>query len=218
MNISLGAVMNKMSKKYNSLILATVITSTAVISMSQAHAFERGGQRGGERGTGGFERIDTNQDGQLSLDELTAPALSKVEKRLTNKDIDEDGFLSFEEFQQTRNGTMTDLSDIADEIVQCVSDIKTETANDDITVPSTDKFMSPADKFSAIDTSADNLISLEELQAKVTDKVAAAFLIMDQDADGFVSEAEFDAAKAKNRATKSAIRQCVDELSSDEIV
>jgi len=206
--------MNKMTKKFNPVLLTALIATTAVLSMSQVSAFERGGHKG----AGGFSRIDVNQDGQLSLDEMTAPSLSKAEKKLTKKDSDEDGFISFEEFQQTRSGTATDLSDIADDIVQCVADIKADTGNDDITIPSADKFMSPADKFASIDTSADSLISLEELQEKIITKVAASFLIMDQDADSFVSEDEFNTAKAKHKASKDAIRQCVDELSADDIV
>jgi Ca2+-binding EF-hand superfamily protein len=209
--------MNKMTQKFNPALLATLFATT-ILSMAQVNAFERGAHRGADKGAGSFNRIDINQDGQLSLDELTTPALSKVEKKLTNKDTDEDGVISFEEFQQTRNGTMTDLSDIADEIVLCVTDIKAENGNDDIVVPSADKFMSPADKFAAIDSSGDELISLDELQATVTEKVAASFLIMDQNADGFVSEDEFNAAKAKRRATKDAVRQCIAELSSEDIV
>lgn len=206
--------MNTMTKKFNPVLLAAIFAATAILSTSQVNAFERGGHRG----AGGFNRIDVNQDGQLSLDELTTPAISKVEKMLAQKDSDEDGFISFEEFQQTRNGTLTDLSAIADDIVQCVTDIKAETGNDDIIVPSADNFMSPAEKFAAIETSGDNFISLEELQAKVTSKVAAAFLIMDQDADGFINEDEFTATKTTRSATKGAIRQCVDELNSEDIV
>jgi len=207
-----------MTKKFNPLLLAALFTTSAILSMSQANASERGGQRDADRGAGSFIRIDVDQDGQLSLDELIAPAMSKIEKRLAQKDNDEDGFISFDEFEQTRNGSLIDLSDIADDIVQCVADVKAETGNDDIVVPTADKFMSPADKFAAIDTSIDGLLSLEELQAKVTASVTASFLIMDQDADGFVSEEEYNLAKTKRRATKSAIRQCIDELSSDDIV
>ncbi len=206
--------MNKMTNKFNPVLLTALIATTAVLSMSQVNAFERGGHKG----AGGFSNIDVDQDGLLSLDEMTTASISKVENKLSQKDSDEDGSISLEEFQQTRNGTMTDLSDIADDIVQCVDDIKTETSDDDIVVPSSDKFASPTDKFTAIDTSADGFISLEELQASKTTQVTASFLIMDQDADGFVSEDEFNEAKTSHRATRSVIRQCIDELTSDDIV
>ena len=110
------------------------------------------------------------------------------------------------------------MSEIAEEIVQCVSDIKAETGNDDILVPSVDHFMSTADKFAALDTSADGFVSLDELQAKVTEKVTTMFAQMDSDDDGFISEDEFNAAKVVRHATKKAIRQCIAEINSDDIV
>lgn len=206
--------MNKRTKKLNPVLLTAFIATTAVLSIAQANAFERGGHRG----AGGFNNIDVNQDGQLSLDELTTPQLSKAERKFNQKDGNDDGLISFEEFQQTRHGTMTDLSDIANEIVQCVADIKLETGNDDIMVPTADKFMSPTEKFAATDTSGDEFISLEELQNKVIEKVSASFLIMDQDADGLINEDEYNASKTIMKTTKSTIRQCIEELNSEDIL
>jgi len=203
----------KTTTKFNPALLAAVLT-TALLSISQANAFARGGHGG----AGEFNRIDVNQDGQLSLDEMTTPLMSKAERQLSQKDSDDDSLISFAEFEQTRNGTKVDLSDIADDIVQCVSDIKVETGNEDISVPNVDTFMSPADKFEATDTSSDGFISLEELQAKVTTNIAVSFLVMDLDADSLISEDEFNAAKAVRKATKDAVHQCIDELSSEDIV
>lgn len=205
--------MNNITKKFNPVLLATLFATTAVLSMSQANAFERGGHKG----AGGFSKIDVNQDGQLSLDEMTTPSMSKAQRRFNQKDSDGDALISFEEFQKTRKGTMTDLSDIADDIVQCVTDIKTETGNEDIVVPNADRFISPADKFSATDTSGDSFISLEEIQNKVSQKISALFSVMDKDADNLVSEDEYSAAKTVKKATKSTIKQCVKELSSEDV-
>ena len=205
--------MNIITKKFNPVLLVTLFAATVVLSISQANAFERG-----HRGAGGFNNIDTNQDGLLSLDEMTTPLMAKTERRFSQKDSNDDGLISFEEFQQTRHGTMTDLSDIANDIVQCVSDIKAETGNDDIMVPSADKFLSPTDKFTATDSSGDNFINLEEIQDKVEAKVAASFLVMDQDADSFVNEDEFNTSKIIKKATRSTIRQCIREINSEEII
>jgi len=206
--------MNKITKKLNPVLLTALFATTAILSISQANAFERGGHRG----VGGFDKIDANQDGQLSLDELTTPKMSKAAKKFDQKDSDDDGLISFDEFQQTRNGTITDLSDIANEIVQCVADTKAETANDDIMVPTVDKFISPAEKFAATDTTADGFISLEELEDKIIEKVAASFLVMDQDADGIINEDEYNAAKTIKKASKSAIKECIEELNSEDII
>jgi len=206
--------MNKITKKLNPVLLTALFATTAILSISQANAFERGGHRG----VGGFDKIDANQDGQLSLDELTTPKMSKAAKKFDQKDSDDDGLISFDEFQQTRNGTIPDLSDIANEIVQCVADTKAETANDDIMVPTVDKFISPAEKFAATDTTADGFISLEELEDKIIEKVAASFLVMDQDADGIINEDEYNAAKTIKKASKSAIKECIEELNSEDII
>ena len=206
--------MKTTTKKFSPTLFSALLATATVLSISQANAFERGGHRG----AGEFNRIDVNQDGQLSLDEMTTPLMSKIARKFSKKDNDDDGFISLEEFQQTRNGTKLDLSDIADDIVQCVTDKKSETADEDIIVPSADKFASPADKFSLTDTSNDGSINLEELQAKITANITVSFLVMDQNADGFINEEEFNAAKASKKATKSAIRQCIDELNSEELI
>jgi len=205
-----------MTKKINPVVLASVLATT-ILSMSQAAAFDRG-ERGGQKGIGGFTRMDVDQDGLLSLEEMTAPMMARSTKKFNRKDTDEDGFLTLEEFQQTRNGTAANLSDIANELVQCVSDIKAESGDDNILIPTVEQFLSIEDKFASIDTDNDDSISLDELQAKVTDKIAMTFISMDQDADNFVSEDEFNAAHLVRSATKQAIRQCIDEINADEII
>ncbi|MFT5759030.1 MAG: Ca2+-binding EF-hand superfamily protein [Alteromonadaceae bacterium] len=205
--------MTNMTKKINPVILASVLATT-ILSMSQAAAFERGGQRS----EGGFTRMDIDQDGLLSLEEMTAPMMTKSTKKFTRKDTDGDGFLTLEEFQQRRNGTAVNLAEIANELVLCVSDAKTESGDENIIVPSVDQFLSIEDKFANIDTDSDGVISLEELQAKIIDKIALAFITMDQDADNFVNEDEFNAANIVRSATKQAVRQCLEEINADEII
>jgi len=206
--------MSNMTKKINPVVLAGILATT-ILSMSQAAAFERGGQRG----VGGFMHMDVDQDGLLSLEELTAPMMARSMKKFSRKDSDEDSFLTLEEYQQSsRSGTAVNLTDIANELVQCVSDIKAASGDVNITVPTTDRFLSVEEKFTNLDTNNDEVISLDEIQAKVTDKMALAFITMDLDADNSVSEDEFNAANIVRSATKQAIRQCIDEINTDEII
>ncbi len=200
-------------KKFNPVVLASVLATT-ILAMSPATAFERGGHKG----TGGFTRMDIDLDGLLSLEEMTAPIIKKSTRKFTRKDTDEDGFLTLEEFQQRRNGTAVNLAEIADDLIQCVSDLKEESGDDNIMLPTADQFISVEDKFANMDTNSDGVISLEELQANITDRLAMTFIGMDTDADNFINEDEFNAAKAVRSATKKAIRQCIDEINADEII
>lgn len=207
--------MTNVKKNIITIVIGGIVASTALLSISQANAFERGGKRGGGQV---FQALDVNQDSLLSLNEMLTPALARAETRLTTKDTDEDGVISFEEFIATKDGTKTDLSDIADEIVQCVADLKAETENENIEVPSPDQFMSLDDKFAELDTSGDGFIDLTELQDRVTEKVNDKFTMKDVDQDGFLDMGEFNKRNSSKGATRRAIRHCIAEITSDDII
>lgn len=208
--------MKNMTKKTNSALLISLVASAFVFSIPQVMAYQPGGHHGGKGNA--FNHMDSNQDALLSTDEMTSALMAKSERSFSRKDQDQDDLLSLEEFSQTRRGSGTDLSDIGDDIVQCVTDIKAETGDVNITVPSSDQFMSKEQKFTASDSSADGFISMDEVAARVDTKVAASFEAMDLDLDGMVSQAEFDARNEQKAATRSVIRQCVSEITADDIV
>jgi len=208
--------MTKVNKNLMTIIVGGIVASTAVLSITQANAFERGDR--GSRGGQAFARMDVDLSGSLTLDEMLSPVLAKTENKFARKDSDESGEISFEEFSQTANGARPDLSLIADEIVQCVADIKAESGDESIVVPSADQFSSLADKFDAIDTTDNEAIDIDEALAKATSKVTAVFAAMDSDVDSLVSEEEYNASKAIRKATGRSIKICIDELSSDNIL
>lgn len=202
--------MSMIKKSVNFVVIAGFITTATALSISQSIAFERGQHRG----NGGFDRLDVNADAVLSLDEMTAGAQSKAEHMLARKDSDEDGFLTLEEFQQGRNGVIADYSDLADEIVQCVADLQAENA--DIVVPDADNFLSPEDKFAALDTSGDELVDSDELTAAKVAKATEKFTNLDTDEDGSVTEEEYQAAKVSRSATRQAVRQCISDVTTED--
>lgn len=163
-----------------------------------------------------FERLDTSGDGFVDLDELLGPALRRTARRFDRKDADNSGYLSFQEYMTGRGAR--DLSDIADEIVACVADIKAETGSDKIKVPSADQFLSPEERFDALDTDGDLMVSLDEALAAVTDKVSAGFAEADGSNDSLLSLREFKAHLASGVATRRAIRACVVEIRDEENV
>lgn len=210
--------MTTFTKRLNIALISTVVA--AALTIPAANAAERGGRGGpghggqerGDRVMKKFERIDVNEDGLITLAEMTDPQAAKAEKKIARKDQDEDGVLSAEEMQRNRHGNAVDLSAIADEIIQCVSDIKETTSNDAIIVPSADSFLSAEERFAAVDTSEDGFVDLAELTASMTDKATAKHAAMDADESTDVDADEFKAAHAQKKATKGAIRQCVREI------
>jgi Ca2+-binding EF-hand superfamily protein len=238
--------MTNMTKKVNITLLAAIIATTFAISPAMAGSGGMGGSggNGGGMGNGGngggmgsngnqdhqgnggmngrdrairmFERLDANDDGVLSLDEMTSPVPAKAEKMLNHKDTDEDGLLSLDEWQHGRRGAQMDLSDIADEIVQCVADIKEETGNEFIVVPNADDYKSPAERFADIDTSGDGFIDLAELETHKLAKVTDVFMTMDSDENGEVTVEEYKKVLKEHRATRRAVRKCVNELIDEE--
>jgi Ca2+-binding EF-hand superfamily protein len=194
-----------------SIVLASTTVSTDVDAQERGKKADRK-----DRTEKQFNRLDADDDGVLVLDELTGPALAKAEKKFTRKDADEDGFLTFEE--STAGRESQDLSDIIEEIAQCVADIKEETGNEDIVVPDPEDYMTPQEKFDAVDTSGDALLDFAEVQANATAKAETAFAKMDTDADAQITLDEFQAHAQSSKATRRAVRSCVEELTTDDII
>lgn len=203
-------MLNQQKNLLKSLI-ASGVTASLLMTTAQVSAQERPDR--GARGTAMFERLDTNDDQVLDLNELLTPALAKAEKRFERKDADDDGFLTFSEVTGDRDPV--DLSAYADEIVQCVADLKADTGNENIMVPDAGKFISPQDKFNNTDTSGDGVLDLAEVQAMKTTKVTAGFATMDGDSNGQVTLEEFTAHKQAKKATRRAVKSCIDDVTAE---
>ena len=200
----------------NHAVVAT-LTSVAfmsIVSVSSAEARQRI-KDPETRATKQFERLDTNDDGVITIDEMTGPAATHAENKFVRKDTDEDGFVSFEE--ATAGRTPVDYSDIAEDIALCVADIKEETGNEDIVVPDPANYMSPQEKFDATDTSGDGFIDLTEALAKAESNAITKFDNTDTDGDEQITLEEFTAAKVAKSATRRAVKECIDELTSEDL-
>lgn len=219
--------MTTFSKRLNVALISGLVAATLATPVMA----ERGGRGGhdrpndrphGERPDRGdriekvFTRIDVNENGTITLAEMTDPIPDKAAKKLARKDKDQDGLLTAEEMQKNRHGNAPDLSAIAADIVQCVSDIKETTANDDIIVPTVASFQSAEARFDAVDTSNDGFVDITELTEAMNRKANDKFSKMDADESGDVTLEEFTSAHTSHRATKQVIRQCVREITDDE--
>lgn len=202
-----------MTIKSNRIAVTGIALAITSLTLSSMVAAQDRGNRGKsvDRTAKQFERIDTNDDDVISLDELTVPAVAKAEKRFERKDADADGFLTFEEMTAGREEPL-DLTDYIEEIAQCVADVKEETGNENITEIDPENYLSPQQKFDAADTSGDELLDLAEVQAKATSTAAEKFANMDSDENLAVSLEEFTAAKTSRQETRSVVKSCIDEV------
>ena len=210
--------MKSMIKSFNLTALATVVISSTLLVAPQVDAKGRHGGDKGFRAEAKFNRMDTDGDQLLTLTEMTDAALAKVDKKFSRKDADEDGLLSFEEATTGRHGNKPDLTEIAEELVQCIADVKAETGNEDIVVPSVEDFKTAQQRFDDIDTSGDGFIDQAEMEASATAKAATKFAAMDSDESGDVTLEEYTAAKEKAHANRKVVRQCARELLDDSDV
>lgn len=202
--------MQKLSLNHAVIGTVAAIAVMSVITVSDANAR---GKRGGSP-EDAFTRLDTDLSGTLTVEELTAPAATKAENKFSRKDADADGFMTFEE--ATAGREPVDYSDIAEDIATCVAEVKEETGDESIVVPDAANYQSPQEKFDAKDTSGDGLVDLAEMQAAAEASATEKFNNLDSDANGDVSLEEFTAAKESRKATRRAIKSCIDELTAEE--
>ena len=197
------------NKITTSLFLGLTLTFVG-LNISSAMAEERAGGR-----SGGFSNADTNQDGALDLDEMIAAATAKVERKFSDKDTDEDGFVTFEEFTASGRGAL-DLTEYAEDIVQCVADLKEELGSETIQVPSVDDFKSPQEKFNALDTNSDGVVELTEATDAAAAKATEKFETLDADDDGLVTQEEKKAHAEAHKGTRRAIKTCIKEVTEGD--
>jgi hypothetical protein len=208
---------NNMLKVNKNLMTIGIIGAISATLLLTAMESQAKGNREGEKNTlaAAFNRLDADGDGLFSLDEMLTPALNRAENGVIKKDSDADSFLTFDEW--TGDKERVDLSIIADEIVQCVADIKTETGNDNIVVPEPSLFLSTLDKFDNADTSGDGVLDLSEVQAAVSSKVETRFSHMDINLSGDVTLDEFTDHKKRYHSSRRAVKSCIDELSEEAL-
>ena len=189
----------------NKQILATSLVLSLSFTVNLANAKHRGGN------------ADTNGDGSIELNEAIAVATAKAERKFNRVDADEDNLISFDEFSQSKGGSR-DLTLYAQEIVDCVSDLKEELGNATIVIPSVDDFSTPQERFDSKDSNSDTFIDLEEVTTAATDKATERFEATDSDADGFVTKAERKAFRNERAGTKRALKTCIIEVTEDNEV
>lgn len=192
----------KINQKIAVGLLAGAILTSLTVTANNAFA----------RGHGS---ADTNGDGAVDLAETLVAATAKVEARFEKLDTDVDGFVTFTEFTASERASL-DLTEYAQDIVDCVAQLKADYESDTIVVPSVEDFKSPQEKFDANDANLDGVIELNEAVDKSVTKATDKFNTLDADLDGLVTTEEHKAYRSEHRGTKKAIKQCIGDVTADE--
>ena len=195
----------------NIVLIGTALTALTISTPADAR---KGGKFKNKTPDTLFARIDADESGLLTLDELLSNIDRRAQRKLNRADTDDSTEIELTEFL-TKKRHQTDLSSYASDIVQCVQDAKDASVDSNITVPSADLFAAPEDKFNELDTDNNGGLSLTEITAAITNHKTDGFNSMDSDSSNDVTLEEFTAFVEGKKATRMAVKACIDELVDD---
>lgn len=203
-----------MTMKLSIINIALIGTALTALTLSNPVDARKGGKSKKKTPEIMFARIDVDESTTITLDELLANIDSRAQKKLDKADTDTNSEIELSEFLAKKRN-QTDLSTYAAAIVQCVQDAKDASGDNSITVPDVDKFASPEDKFSALDTDVNGGLSLSEITSAMTTHRTDTFTAMDSDTSSDVTLDEFTVYFEGKKATRMAVKTCINELVDD---
>lgn len=151
-----------------------------------------------------INRLDTNDDEMVSLEEFTANATENYARQFERMDRDDSGSLSADEMQGRRgHGHDGDRPTIdTDALNACI------VANGGIVRPIPP---SAEERFAATDSNSDGLVSQEEFFMQLEQHAYEQFGTLDSDGNGQISVEELQSER-EDRSTQARItRSCVAE-------
>ncbi len=211
------------------LISAAVSLALIGGTLGGTEAFARGpGGHGGPGGPGAaggpggsaaptqhltlLDRLDTDGDGVLILEEFTVGTSDKAEREFQRKDTDADALLSLEEFSAPPpRGPHPGADDIdEDALERCME------AALGYELP---ERPDPADAFANADINLDDAVDLDEFLLDATLRAEERFGLIDTNADGALSGDELEAFGQERQEAREAHRTCVEEqLAAEDIL
>ncbi len=146
---------------------------------------------------GGFDRLDQDGDGAVSLAELQTPRT----ERFRAQDANQDGALTFEEFTTRPEGLRGQRL------------LKRFDSDGDEAVSQDEIDAALARRFERTDRNGDGVLSPEELQGRRARRLKR----LDHDEDGFVTKADLEAIKSEREQRVADRFQSLDSNDNDQI-
>lgn len=149
-----------------------------------------------------YDRLDTDHDGFVSDDEFVAARLARIDNKFERRDTDGDGLISEEEAERRRHhGGHPGIDREA--VIQCVREI----------VADWEGPQEVEDRFENVDLDGDGYIDLVELSIALEERAYVLFDRIDTNADGLVSVAEVQDFLDYQINLRRVIRHCIDQVS-----
>lgn len=199
----------KLVKMMTLAVSVSMALPLAARSLDQQGSFNARGNANGAPSFSVFNRIDTNDDDLLSLDEVTLARLMRADKRFNRLDSDSDSLVTLEEYLAASDKRQDNFEEYGDELIACLE----EALGEDL--PERPDNLTPEERFNELDTTLDSVLDKDELAASIIDRVAETFARKDTDGDGFLSKEEFQEAAGDRIVRRKAMKQCIAELAEE---
>jgi len=198
--------MNK-NLKYN-LIAIGLVTGLSIISIQNTLSRPMFGMQPGQVNASKIlTRMDYNNDGIISEEDLLNRMLEKAERRFNRQDTNADGMLSLDEFS-IKPGRFEAIDH--DAVRTCVVEALAENPIEGIDTSFPIR-PSPEEAFSLADSNADDSIDGDEYTLFITNRAAERFSYMDADSNTVLSEEEMTTALEIRSVLRQIRHDCISE-------
>jgi Ca2+-binding EF-hand superfamily protein len=177
-----------------------------------------GGRHRGPQLERRIERLDSNDDGNISKEEFLAPQLAHVDELFARRDANGDGLIEQGEGKPERPTVQNPEKPQGpggqrpagkgrpqldrEAIAECLAEANIE-------LPERPERPSVEERFDATDANNDNKLSLTEVTAAITAQAEEKFSALDSNSDDVISSAELAALQEQRTERQAALRACM---------